>query len=160
MPRARCSRLCHLPYLDLSQEILGAEAGLDAGLLLDERHTLVAVRPESLEALWHPSFEASVAWLVFRSSSGGPASPMDSPHAAPDLWFEGSGGRVTAELRESAGWGESTAAAVALYELAPVDAHLSSQLTNCGIQVQGRDVKVEMPPAWLDHLRAAPPDRT
>lgn len=151
-------RLCHLPYLDLSQELLGPDEELDAGLALDERHTLIAVRPDSLEALWRPSIEGSLAWLVFRSGSGGGTARTDSPETTPDLWFEGQERRVAAELRESAGWGELTAA-VALYELPPVDPDLPTQLTRCGIQVQGRDVTVELPPAWLDHLRAALPAR-
>ncbi|MGC1184856.1 MAG: hypothetical protein WBA31_06860 [Candidatus Dormiibacterota bacterium] len=141
----------------MSQEVIGGEAEPGLGLSLDQRHSLVAVTPGALEALWRSSSGGGLGWLLFRSRASAQTQVAAAAETPPLLWFEASGQRTLAELTESAGWGEDGAAAVALFELPSGPGRELGQLTKCGIEVEGGELTAELPPAWLEYLRATPP---
>jgi hypothetical protein len=131
----------------------------EVGLILDQRHALVVLEPEAIEALGHPSSGPRAGWLLFRSSSSAHLATVEAEAVPPQLWFEGGGQRTTADLAESAGWAPSGAAAVALFELLAGDVADRPELTRCGLTVDGREISSELPPGWLDRLRAGSPTR-
>lgn len=146
-----------LPYRALSKEV--GDTDPEVGLILDQRHALVVIEPEALEALWHPSSGPRAGWLLFRSSAGASSATVEPEAVLPQLWFEGGGQRTIAVLAESAGWAQSRAAAVALFELPPGDVADRPELARCGLTVDGREISIELPPGWVDRLRAAPATR-
>lgn len=141
----------------LSQEFVGGEAEAREGLCLDQRHTLVPVRPEALETLWRPASEGALGWLLFRSGSGAQAQAAVPSETPPKLWFAGGSHRIVAGLIESAGWEGSGVPAVALFELAAGPDLELGKLTKCGIDLDGQEISAEMPRVWIEHLQASPP---
>jgi len=134
--------------------------GAGPGLALDDTHTLVAVEPQDLEALWRPDTGAVLGWLLFRSASGvGPAANENSVEL-PTLWFSVGGRRISAELREAAGWGQLGGAAVALFEL-PAEGEFprgspdSESRSACGVVDAGQEFVVGLPGSWAERLAAA-----
>lgn len=129
------------------------------GVALDDTHTLVMVEPQDLEALWRPDTGAVLWWLLFRSASGvGPEAKEDA-FEPPTLWFSVRGRRISAELREAAGWGQP-GAAVALFELpaegepAP-DRPATEGRSACGVVDAGEEVVIDLPGPWTERLAAA-----
>lgn len=147
----------------MSTEVVETETEPETGpgLLLDGRHTLAAVGPEDLEVLWRPGAGGGLGWLLFRSGSTPPSPETQAQGRPPELWFEVGGSRIDCELRESAGWGEAAAAAVALFE-APAGVASSgtpegAEPATCGIRVAGQEIVVELPSGWVERLRSEPP---
>lgn len=140
----------------MSTEVIDLDPAAGPGLALDERHTLVAVEPQDLEAIWRPDADGALGWLLFRSGPAGRSLGVRVDGRPPDLWFEVGGRRITGELRESAGWGEPGAAAVALFEVlaevAPTEPRASSPPPTCGIQLGAQEVVVELPVRWRERL--------
>lgn len=162
VPPPEPRRLWDLPYRDLNTEVGGMEQDAAPGLALDGAHTLVAVEPEDLEALWRPETGSAHGWLLFRSGSAVRAPGTRSDGPAPELWFEVDGRRVDGRLIESAGWGEPGACAVALFE---VPAMVTSgavrsepRRATCGLRVGEEQIAVELPPQWTAPSTAAPGD--
>ena len=130
------------------------------GLALDDTHTLVAVEPQDLEALWRPESGAVLGWLLFRSASGVGLPSKENAVEPPTLWFSVGGRRISAELREAAGWGQLGAAAVALFEMPALgESSPGSPATEsrsaCGVVDAGEEVVIDLPDRWAERLAAA-----
>jgi len=147
----------------LSRADIDSESDSRRGLILDERHTLVAVPPEDLAAPERPTADGFRRWLLFRAGPAASPTGIEVESRPPGLWFELGGRRISAELEESAGWGEQETAAVALFVVPVVVAAGASRAAaapaRAGIVIDGREIAVELPSGWLERFGADPPAR-
>ena len=155
-------QLSDLPYRDVSTEVVDLKPVAGPGLALDETHTLAGVETEDREALWRPNAGAALSWLLFRSGSTDRSQGTRADDRPPELWFEVDGRRVVGELRESAGWSEPGAAAVALFEVSARASSASPRdcavRATCGIRVAEVETSVELPARWAERIGAVPGD--